>query len=175
MQPRKGLFFMSHTHSTREKTLVSDRAGMNNVLEAKQGGDMRHVWARCAVIVGVVILLGRPGQARAEESKKMVCPICGHATEGTVSYPTKAGKTLVRGAANTLLGWTELIRQPAQEAKAGGNVFMGIGKGVGEGVKRTLAGVGEILTFWTPKVQDHYVHFANDCPLCMGKQTAEKP
>ena len=104
------------------------------------------------------------------EEPKATCPICGRATDEAANYPSKAGHTLVRGAANTLLGWTELIRQPAQEVKDGGNVLTGIGKGIGQGVKRTLGGVGEILTFWTPKVQHHYVHFANDCPICMGRK-----
>ena len=122
------------------------------------------------LVVGCsLVVLGWSAPVRAEESKG-TCPICGRAADETASYPSKAGHTLVRGAANTLLGWTELIRQPAQEAKEGGNVLTGIGKGVGEGVKRTLAGVGEVLTFWTPKVQHRYVHFANDCPICMGRK-----
>jgi len=82
--------------------------------------------------------------------------------------------TLGRGAVNALLGWTELIHQPAQEAKAGRNVLAGIGKGVGEGVVRTLAGVGEVLTFWTPRVQDRYLRFAEDCPVCMGRHQPKR-
>ena len=122
------------------------------------------------VVIGCLFLwLGGSAPVQAEEPKA-TCPICGRATDEAVRYPSKAGHTLVRGAANTLLGWTELIRQPAQEAKDGGNVLTGIGKGVGQSVKRTLAGVGEVLTFWTPKVGHSYVHFANDCPICMGRK-----
>jgi putative exosortase-associated protein (TIGR04073 family) len=118
--------------------------------------------------VTVAVLLGFAGPVLAEEGQ--VCPVCSRASAETASYPSKAGNTLVRGAANTLLGWTELIRQPASEVKGGGNVVVGLGKGVGHTVKRTLAGIGEVLTFWTPKLQGSYVHFANDCPLCVGKQ-----
>jgi putative exosortase-associated protein (TIGR04073 family) len=85
------------------------------------------------------------------------------------TYPSKAGHTLLRGTANTLLGWTELIRRPAQEVKAGGNVFTGIAHGVGSSVTRTLSGAAEVLTFWTPKIQHSYVHFAHDCPICANK------
>ena len=128
--------------------------------------------ARLAVaLVGFAILLGSTSPARAEEDKH-ICPICAKAGNDTASYSAKAGTTLVRGSANTLLGWTELIRQPVEETKAGGNVLVGIGKGVGQGVVRTVEGIGELLTFWTPKVHDHYVHFSKDCPVCMGTKQA---
>ena len=104
-----------------------------------------------------------------------MCPICQRAGDETASYSSKAGNTLVRGAANTLFGWTEVIRQPALEAKAGRNVLSGMAKGVGQGVARTLTGVGEVLTFWTPKIQNRYVHFAEDCPICMGQKQAGQP
>ena len=104
-----------------------------------------------------------------------VCPICHRATDGSTAYSEKAGKTLTRGAMNTALGWTELISEPVHEAKSGGNVFMGIGKGIGKGVQRTVAGLGEVLTFWTPKMNNQYVHFATDCPICMKSGESQKP
>ena len=119
-----------------------------------------------AVILGATLWLGDAQAAQPDEPPRPICPICSRANEDTAAYPSKAVATLGRGAANTFLGWTELIRQPAQEAKAGGNVLIGIGKGVGYGVTRTLAGVGELLTFWSPKVQDRYLRFATDCPVC---------
>ena len=130
-----------------------------------EGGVMRGrmKWLVGAV-VGCAIMLGFSSPARA------ACPICAKASDESASYPAKAGCTLVRGATNTLLGWTELFRQPVNEVKGGGNVVTGVGKGIGQTVKRTLAGVGEVLTFWTPKVQDSYIHFSHDCPICMGKQ-----
>ncbi len=100
-----------------------------------------------------------------------ICPICGQANNQNASYSVKAAHTLARGGANTFLGWTEVIRQPADEVRAGGNLFTGIAKGIGRGVSRTFAGAGELLTFWTPKIQNSYVHFANDCPVCMGRRT----
>ena len=118
--------------------------------------------------LGIAVLLGVSRQAMAEETKP-ICPICAK-TGDDASYSAKAGNTLVRGATNTLLGWTELIRQPADEVKSGGNVITGLAKGVGQGVTRTLEGAAEVLTFWVPKSKTGYLHFAHDCPVCMGKR-----
>lgn len=121
------------------------------------------------VVVGVAVLLGVSGPAMAA-TQGAACPLCAKASDESAPYATKAGSTLARGAANTLLGWTELIRQPANEVKGGGNVFTGLAKGVGQTVRRTLGGVGEVLTFWTPKIQGSYLHFNDDCPICSGKK-----
>ena len=124
------------------------------------------------LLVGCALLLGGPGLIRAEDHQKeakAVCPICGRANQDSGSYASKASYTLARGASNTLFGWTELIHTPATEVKRGGNVFTGIAKGLGYGLTRTLAGGGEVLTFWTPKVHGTYLHFTNNCPVCRGK------
>lgn len=115
----------------------------------------------------LVVLVGSPALGSAAEERRL-CPICSTANAETASYPSKVTSTLIRGATNACLGWTELLQQPAQEARAGRNAFIGIVQGLGQSVGRTLAGAGEVLTFWTPKVQNRYVHFATDCPLCMG-------
>ena len=107
----------------------------------------------------------KQGQAPA----RLICPICGRVADP--DYGTKASHTLARGATNALLGWTEMIRQPAQEAKEGHSVFTGLNKGITRSLTRTFAGLGELATFWSPKDrQGRYVHFAEDCPLCMGRQ-----
>ena len=120
-----------------------------------------------AIAVGFAVMGAVPGTARAAGGK--MCPICEQANSDQATYPQKAGASLVRGASNTLLGWTELIRQPANEVKGGGNVFVGLGKGVVEGVKRTVGGAADILTFWTPKTKTGYIRFTHDCPICEGK------
>jgi putative exosortase-associated protein (TIGR04073 family) len=125
------------------------------------------------VTIGLLaLLLGTSGLAHPAlaAEPRVVCPICSRANDQASAYPSKAATTLLRGSANALLGWTELLRQPAKEARAGGNVVIGIGKGVQQSVLRTVVGVGELLTFWTPKVQGDYVHLAADCPICMGQQ-----
>ena len=118
--------------------------------------------------------LASSGLAAEEPPRRTTCPICRSAADNpTVDYRTKAAHTLMRGATNTLFGWTEIIRQPADEVKDGGNVFLGILKGIGQGVGRTMAGAGEVLTFWTPKDKDSYLHFSTDCPICAKKALTE--
>ncbi len=124
--------------------------------------------ALIGIVVGLVVFSGHAASAIAQP-EGTTCPICEH-TQDESPYPAKAGSTLLRGAANTLLGWTELIRQPAMEAKKGGNVLTGLGKGVGQTVWRTLGGATELLTFWTPKTKAQYLRFATDCPICMTGQ-----
>ena len=129
-----------------------------------------------ALTVGALLLTAVPARAEdqpAQAAEPVVCPICSKANVQDGNYSATSGTTFVRGASNTLLGWTELIRRPAEEAKAGGNVVVGVGKGVGEGVMRTLSGVGEVLTFWVPKTKANKVNIAKDCPLCMGRKTAQ--
>lgn len=120
------------------------------------------------------LMLAAPAPTRAEDTGAM-CPICTRTRSH--AYGEKAGSTLARGAANALLGWTELIAQPASEAKRGGNLAVGLGKGVSQGAMRTFGGVAEVLTFWMPKVENEYLHFSEDCPLCMkrGGGPAPKP
>ena len=130
---------------------------------------MRRVTQRMlGMALGLLVWLGASGAALAAEAT--VCPLCGRVRGNAATYQTKAGTTLVRGTLNTLFGWTEMIRQPAIEAKEGGSVLTGIGKGIGQGVQRTASGLGEICTFWAPKVHEKYLHLANDCPLCMGQK-----
>ena len=130
--------------------------------------------ARKLVIGGWLLMAGAmatPLAAAAEQQSQQphqhtVCPICGRATD-EAPYSEKAAATLARGLTNTVFGWTEVIRRPAAEAKAGGSVLMGIGSGVTRGVTRTLGGLGEMLTFWTPRGSRGYLRFSRDCPLCM--------
>lgn len=108
---------------------------------------------------------GAESAADTQPPAPLLCPICKRISEQQISYAEKAGNTLARGALNTSLGWTELIRQPAQEVKRGGNAFVGIANGVGQGLNRTFTGLAELFTFWTPKIQGQYLHFSKDCPL----------
>ena len=120
---------------------------------------------RVTIFVSLALILGLGAPASAQESRPM-CPICRRANNQDAPYTQKASMTLVRGAVNTAFGWTELLVQPAQEVKAGGSLLSGIGKGVGSGVKRTLVGVGELLTFWTPKGKEGYLTLSPDCAVC---------
>ena len=133
-----------------------------------------------AMLAGLSLLTAAAGTAHAEESKEpnaspgVICPICSRIRDPRADYATKAGNTLARGATNTLLGWTELIQQPAHEVKTYGgrntrNVLTGMAKGLGQGVRRTFGGLAELVTFWSPQVDGQYLRFSDDCPLCMGQ------
>ena len=130
---------------------------------------MHRRWTLLPVALAALVL--GAGTASAEE-KRPVCPVCLNARDD-VDYPTKMGATIARGAVNTLFGWTEIMRVPAEEAKRGQNPAIGIANGIGQATSRTIAGVGDLLTFWTPKVKRDYLHFAHDCPICLGRM-AEK-
>lgn len=109
--------------------------------------------------------------APAAESSAAVCPICHHANNQQAVYPQRAGGALMRGAMNTMFGWTELVTRPAEEVKTGGNLVAGIGSGVGWATKRTFLGVGELFTFWVPKGRQGYLNLTTDCPICRGIRT----
>ncbi len=68
------------------------------------------------------------------------------------TYGDKAVGKLKYGLTNTLLGWTSLFRTPVEEVQAGSNVFVGIGKGLWNGVGQTLGGVVHLVTFPIPAV-----------------------
>lgn len=122
-----------------------------------------------SLVVGCVIQTLIAPAARAQEGA--VCPVCHRSAsqQDDAGYAPKAGRTLVRGAANLLFGWTDVIRQPAVDVKQGGNVFSGLAHGLSQGLKRTAGGVADVLTFWTPKVNGNYLKFSGDCPVCRGK------
>lgn len=124
---------------------------------------MRIIRLVTGLVVLGFILCGVANPTFAQEA--VFCPICSKANDPSANYAEKAGHTLLRGTLNATLGWTEMILQPAKEAKAGGNVLVGVANGIGGSVTRTLSGLAEMFTFWTPKMQGTYLHFSKDCPL----------
>ena len=119
-----------------------------------------------------LLLLGcaRAAQA-ADESPKpspispSQCPICSRANNTQSPYAERATITLVRGLANSTFGWTEMLTQPRAEVEQGGNLAVGMGKGVGFAIKRTAEGIGELFTFWVPRGERDPA-LAEDCPIC---------
>ena len=95
---------------------------------------------------------------------KGACPVCNAAASD--NYAQKVGGQLGRGAANAGLCWVELVNQPMKEAKAGGNMLVGVGKGIGHTCIRLVEGVGEIVTSPMPRAKGgKYTQIAHDCPL----------
>ena len=85
------------------------------------------------------------------------CAICDSTTSD--SWGKATGAKVVRGIANTGLGWSELIRQPVIAE----NKFQGVGNGVVEAFRRTGVGVLQLLTFPFPNV--HTPELTPSCPL----------
>jgi len=115
------------------------------------------------LLIAGVTAAGQP--VMAAEDQPRLCPICSKLEGSEATYVEKAGNTFTRGLLNLGLGWTEMIRQPGKAAREGKDVFHGVANGVAFSARRTLRGIGEVLTFWTPKVQDRYIHFSKDCPI----------
>lgn len=115
------------------------------------------------MLVVVGFLVGAcAGLAAAE------CAVCDMAASD--SYPTKTGGQLVRGVANTGGCWMELANQPMKEMKEGGNILIGMGKGVGHTCIRLVQGVGEIVTCPMPRAKDgKFTQIAHNCPMDMWR------
>lgn len=92
------------------------------------------------------------------------CPVCSAAASD--SYPTKTVGQAARGVANIGMGWMELVNQPVKEVKGGGNILIGMGKGIGHTCLRMAQGAGEILTSPMPRMKDgKYSQIADGCPM----------
>ena len=63
------------------------------------------------------------------------------------TYGEKVTGKLTYGLKNTLLGWTELFKQPMDHTKDPMDFFKGIGKGIYNTVIYTVGGVLHTVTF----------------------------
>ena len=126
----------------------------------------RHLAPWLLAVLGCWLVASPIVNAEETSPAPTVCPICRRANNRQAPYAEKAGSTLARGAINAAFGWTELLAQPTDEVNNGGNLAVGIGKGMGYAIKRTALGFGELLTFWTPKGRDGNFALAQDCPIC---------
>ena len=64
-----------------------------------------------------------------------------------MGWANQAKGKFVYGAKNTLLGWTELFTEPRDAVTSGGNFFVGVGKGLWNGVGQTVGGALHLVTF----------------------------
>ena len=96
---------------------------------------------RLGVVLFSVALLSGPMAASAASS-----------WASGATYNEKAVGKLKYGLTNTLLGWTELFREPKRASEAGENLFVGIGRGVWNAVGQTVGGVAHAVTFPIPAI-----------------------
>ena len=64
-----------------------------------------------------------------------------------VGYSNRAIGKLGFGVKNLLLGWTEIFTEPKSALDEGGNFFVGLGKGLKNGIEQELGGVVHLVTF----------------------------
>ena len=96
---------------------------------------------RIGVLVVGVALLAAPVAAFAASP---------WAEEAT--YGSKVGAKLKYGLTNGLLGWTELFTEPYEAMQYGENFFIGLGRGVWNGVADTVLGAAHAVTFPIPQI-----------------------
>jgi len=77
------------------------------------------------------------------------------------------GARLCNGACNAVLGWTEIFFRPGKVACEGGNLVVGFFRGIGYAITRTVVGVVEVATFWTP---GESIVTVDGCPVCAYKK-----
>ena len=91
---------------------------------------------RIAVLGVVLGLLVAPGLASAQSP-----------WTDEVGWGDQAKGKAIYGGKNLLLGWTELFTQPYDNVQMGENFFVGIGKGIWNGVGQTVGGALHLVTF----------------------------
>ncbi len=99
-----------------------------------------------AVSAGVFMLL-LCNNVFAEDDLR---PIEDHSAQDVVGG---MGNKAARGITNVATGWLELPKQIYVTSKDGGavqGIFLGPLKGIGMTIARTLAGAGELVTFFIP-------------------------
>ena len=99
---------------------------------------------RFTLFLAVLVLLTSPPRfCRAE-----TISLCDAASSD--DYLTKASGQFLRGASNIGFCWLEIIHQPIREVQGGGNLFLGLARGVGHSFLRVAQGVGDIATCASP-------------------------
>ena len=95
---------------------------------------------------------GSSGSAESVAAKGAHCSVC----EGAESqkWVKSAPGKLLRGFTNVGLGWMNLFSKTKESIVEGDNVLIGIGKGFGYTIARTVQGGLETLLFFFPPASD---------------------
>ena len=103
---------------------------------------MRGMRLGATITMGLLLVglcLARPAVAQEQE-------------EETTPAPEFSGEKLGRGLQNGMLGWTEMVTRPQAEVQENGprGLVKGLLEGISYGTIRTVTGVAEVATFWSP-------------------------
>ena len=119
---------------------------------------MRSSWA---VVVGLVLVLFACGSsvgyaADAASSVPVTLSLTKNYTASPwtkeTGYSNQALGKLGFGLKNLLLGWTDLFHEPYEAHTSGGNVVVGIGRGIKDTIENELGGAVHIVTFFLPQI-----------------------
>ena len=105
-----------------------------------------------AVLVGLVgALVAFPAVGEAADGAKWTLSLTKEYTASPwtheVGYTNRMVGKLGFGIKNLLHGWTELFTEPKEALSAGTNFFVGLGKGLKNGLEQELGGVVHLVTF----------------------------
>jgi putative exosortase-associated protein (TIGR04073 family) len=113
----------------------------------------------------VVVMVFAASFAYAAGAKEAEgCWACSNLQSDDMSQ--RYGARVCNGLCNAALGWSEIFFRPGKVVSAGGNPVVGFFEGLGNAISRTVAGVVEVVTFWTPGKS---VAKIDDCPMCAYK------
>ncbi len=103
-------------------------------------------------LVGAVVAAPVVGEAADMGGAKMTLSLTKDYTPSPwtkkAGWGERAKSKLGFGLKNGLLGWTEIVTEPKKAVDAGDNFFVGLGKGIKNGVEDTLGGIVHTVTFF---------------------------
>jgi len=102
------------------------------------------------VIAVLIALAVFPATGHAEGAKytlSMTKDYTASPWTSETGWSSRAVGKLGFGAKNLLLGWTELFTEPKAALDEGGNFFVGLGRGLWNGLADTLGGAVHVVTF----------------------------
>ena len=105
-----------------------------------------------AALVGLVsALVAFPAVGEAADGAKITLSLTKDYTASPwtheVGYTNRVVGKLGFGIKNLLLGWTEIFTEPRDALSSGGNFFVGLGKGLKNGIEQELGGAVHLVTF----------------------------
>jgi hypothetical protein len=105
---------------------------------------------RIGAVFAVVVALALPASVYAEGAKYTLSLTKDYTASpwtSEVGYTNRLVGKVGFGVKNLLLGWTELFTEPKEAMDEGGNFFVGLGKGLLNGVLDTVGGAVHLVTF----------------------------
>lgn len=110
-------------------------------------------WLGLVMALGVLVI--SPGSGYAEEGRLTLSLTKDYTASpwtNEVGYGNQVRGKFVFGLKNLLFGWADLFTEPNEAVQNGENFFVGLGRGVKDGLENTLGGAVHLATFIFPQV-----------------------